>query len=217
MKENKAIAQDLEAVRVALENSRNDPEIREALAEHGYGDEQLAEAEQIHKRLRRAYRTHLTCYGEKFAATDALTEAQDQADVTYRRFVRLARTAFKRQRNIRQTLLLDGPRRRYPFAIWVTQVGTFYESLDANPAIRPSLARYGVTAQALNAGLAQLEAAQSARSVRESLQGEAQEATELRDAAYAALKEWNSDFAAVAHVALADRPQLLEKLGITVK
>ena len=44
--------------------------------------------------------------------------------------------------------------------------------------------------------------------------GKAQQSTKDRDYALDKLANWLSDFIAIARIALEDRPQLLEKMGI---
>jgi hypothetical protein len=59
-----------------------------------------------------------------------------------------------------------------------------------------------------------VDAVEAASIAQAKERGEAQDATQARDAALEALDDWLSDFIAIAHVALEEQPQLLEKLGI---
>ena len=47
--------------------------------------------------------------------------------------------------------------------------------------------------------------------------GESQDATKEKDAAFAKMDDWMSEFYAVAKIALEDKPQLLESLGKFVR
>jgi hypothetical protein len=47
--------------------------------------------------------------------------------------------------------------------------------------------------------------------------GESQDSTKAKDAAFAKLDDWMSEFYAVAKIALEDNPQLLESLGKFVR
>ena len=47
--------------------------------------------------------------------------------------------------------------------------------------------------------------------------GESQAATKAKDAAFAKIDDWMSEFYAVARIGLEDNPQLLEALGKIVK
>ena len=69
----------------------------------------------------------------------------------------------------------------------------------------------------MQAGLALFQTAQNAVHVRKLAQGNQQQATQDQHAALDTLDDWLARFIKIARVALADKPQLLEKLGITVK
>ena len=47
--------------------------------------------------------------------------------------------------------------------------------------------------------------------------GESQDSTKIKDAAFAKIDDWMSEFYAVAKIALEDNPQLLESLGKLVR
>ena len=67
---------------------------------------------------------------------------------------------------------------------------------------------------AANALIPEVEAARAAY-LKE--KGESQDATTIKDTAFAKLDDWMSEFYAVARIALEDNPQLLEALGLIVK
>ena len=98
---------------------------------------------------------------------------------------------------------------------------------------------YGFDETKMQAGLALFQTAQGAVNARklaqgvqqqatvnmleaqteaqEATKGAAQQATQDQHAALDALDDWLARFIKIARVALADKPQLLEKLGIIVK
>ena len=84
----------------------------------------------------------------------------------------------------------------------------------ADTEAQTQLARYKVTLEALQTALSDVEQAFTLKSSQEQEKGEAQEATQQRDAAIDALDEWLSDFKVVARIALEDTPQLLEALNL---
>ena len=76
------------------------------------------------------------------------------------------------------------------------------------------LKEFGVTEQKLKAGLAEVKALEAANLAQEKEKGEAQAATQKRDAAMDELQDWLSDYLGIAKIALEENPQLLEGLGI---
>lgn len=67
---------------------------------------------------------------------------------------------------------------------------------------------------AANTLISELE---TARAVYLKEKGESQDATKIKDAAFAKTDDWMSEFYAVAKIGLEDNPQLLEALGKTVR
>jgi hypothetical protein len=53
----------------------------------------------------------------------------------------------------------------------------------------------------------------AANAAQDRERGEAQEATQVRDAKMDELDQWTADYKAIAQVALSDSPQQLEQLG----
>jgi hypothetical protein len=66
----------------------------------------------------------------------------------------------------------------------------------------------------LQAAQAQVEETLALKNVQEQEKGEAQEATQRRNAAIEAIDEWLADFKVVARLTLEDTPQLLETLNL---
>ena len=66
-------------------------------------------------------------------------------------------------------------------------------------------------------GQAQIIAVEAAVVAQKQERGDAQQAIHERDAALLAMDRWYSDFIKIARVALAEQPQQLEKLGISVR
>ena len=96
----------------------------------------------------------------------------------------------------------------------MVQSTQFYKNALASKAILKDLAEFGITEQKLKAGLKEVEAIEAANLAQEKEKGEAQAATQKRDAALDELQDWLSDYLAIAKIALEEEPQLLEGLGV---
>ena len=79
------------------------------------------------------------------------------------------------------------------------------------------MAGYGITEEKLTAGQILAKEVENATNRQKTEMGEAQEATRLRDEAADTLQAWYSNFIAIARIALEDKPQYLEMLGIVKK
>ncbi len=100
---------------------------------------------------------------------------------------------------------------------WLETVKKFYSVALKDNKIQGKLVRLKITADdltATNTMISDLEAAR-AEYLRE--KGESQDATKAKDAALEKMDDWMSEFYAVAKIALEDKPQLLESLGVFVR
>ena len=143
----------------------------------------------------------------------AFTEAAKQANKTYAAHRRLAKVAFKNDAQ-RQTDLRLNERKPQVFNHWHEQARHFYTALLADEEAQTRLARFRITMEGIRAAQAEVEQVFALNSAQEQEKGEAQEATQQRNAAIEALAEWLSDFKVVAGIALEDSSQLLEALNL---
>ena len=154
-------------------------------------------------------------YGEQYAETDKFNAKRAEIDNLYARHRNLAKIIFKNDRQANTTLGIDAGRKQ-AFAAWYQQVSNFYAQLLAN-------ADFKTKAEAVNIKDADITAMQTAlqevSALKESQKkelGEAQKATETRDAAIDILYPKYTELIAFAKVLFPDN-QTLEKLGIVVK
>lgn len=86
-----------------------------------------------------------------------------------------------------------------------------------SPSRRQQASGVRIAQEKLQGGKAEVKAIEGLNADREEEKGEARRATLTRDEAIDVLSEWLEDFLDIAEVALSDRPQLLEALGVVVR
>ncbi|HEX9372025.1 MAG TPA: hypothetical protein VF897_13510, partial [Roseiflexaceae bacterium] len=208
-----SIEKQLTLAQVAINNALGDPSLYAALSAYGYNADRLQQGYALREKVRALHQRQKGEYGDLFRATDALEAAQRQAHDTYMRYVKVARVVLKNDRGAQQKLNLSAQRKRN-LSGWLEQAQQFYTNALADSGILDSLAEFGITQALLEAGRRQMDVVGASDAQRRQCKGAAQDATRLRDEAVAALEAWMSDFMQIARVALQDRPQFLEKLGL---
>jgi len=93
----------------------------------------------------------------------------------------------------------------------------FYNSLLLESGILEKLAKYNFTIERLTAEKQELEGLLRLRTRATLEKGQAQEATRQRNQKLEELEDYCGILKAVVIIALADRPQLMESLGILVR
>jgi len=206
----------LEFYRVALENAGNQPDIAYKMAELGYDSIKLREGKSLWAQTNNAYSTKRKENDESSRAYALFEEKRKQLFNTYRLIRKKAKIIFRNERVASDKLAISGKLPR-TYLNWLETVKKFYTASSSDKEIAARLARLKISQQDISAGQKLIAEVESTRAEYLREKGESQDATKIKDAAFALLDEWMSEFFAVAKIALRDSPQLMEALGKTVK
>lgn len=199
-----------------INNSLSDSEILNAVSPFGYTETKLNEGVALLGETMSIVEAQRKEYGEVDEAQNRYENERKAANQEYMDTLRICRVAFKDDVKAIATLGLNGRRAR-TLSGWFDQTRSFYRSLLGNEEWKTTLATYGQTEEKLEERLnavAQVE--QASMAVKKEM-GDAQNATHERDMKLEELADWVNDYEVIARIALAGKPQLLEKLGIVVK
>ena len=165
----------------------------------------LEELSQIQKRE----------YGEQYAETDRFNLKKAEIDALFTRHRNLAKIAFKGDRQANTTLGIDAGRKQ-AFAAWFQQVSNFYAQILANPDFKTKAETVNIKEADIIAMQTSLQEVSEIKNSQRKELGEAQRATDTRDAAIDVLYPKYTQLIAFAKVLFPDS-QTLEKLGVIVK
>ena len=199
-----------------INNSKNDQEILDLVSPFGYNAEKLSNGGVLFSSVNTLVANQKKEYGEANQAQDNYEQKKDIADKSYIIHLKVARIAFKNNVQAQFTLELNG-RRASTISGWIQQTRNFYNSILANEDWKAGMASFGQTEDIMSKGLAGTEEISSLYEIVKKENGEAQNATNERDKKIEELVDWLSDYVEIAKIALENKPQLLEKLGIVVK
>lgn len=208
-----SIEERLLAAQVATGNALADPDILNALTAFGYDTARITAGKNLTDEVADLIARQKKEYGEQYQASAQVQEAWDRADRAYMKTLKIARIALRDNVMAQNALGLTGHRKN-SLSGWLEQAERFYRNLLSDETLLTAMAEFGYTAEKLQAEQELVEAVHSANLIQEKEKGEAQDATEKRDARADELDRWMADFKQVARIALEDNPQWLEKLGI---
>ena len=206
----------LERYRVALENVESQNEIATIMAEFGYDSELVSQGKQLFTETRQAYDLNVKEDDETSLAYSNYSEKRNLLADTYSLHRKKAKVIFRKDLETMKRLLLDGS---IPAAYvsWLEIAKKFYSEMIADTELQTKLSRLKVSAEDLNAANTLISELEAARTEYLKEKGESQDSTQQKDASFANLDDWMSEFYAVARIALEDNIQLLEALGVIVR
>lgn len=206
----------LELYRVALENAANQSDIATALADLGYGSAKIDEGKALLATTRGAYYRNKTEDDETLVAYADFATKREELEGIYSLHRKKAKVVFRKDAITAEKLAVTGTLPK-AYVRWIETVKKFYTTAAADPAIQAKLATLSITAEDITAVNTKVTVLDAARAEYLKENGESQDATKTKDAAFAAMDDWMSEFYAVARIALEDKPQLLEALGKVIR
>lgn len=206
------IAERLNSAQLAISNSLADAEIQSLVAAYGYSSAKLTEGSDLYQGALAAVTAQKAAAGAQKQSTQELADAEKSARDAYQSLSKVARAIFKDDKARLTALGLTGTAPR--------STAEFLASAPAlfdNAAGAPALAEFGYDAGRLESEKEKIAAFNLANQRQEAAKGAAQQATREQDAALTALEAWRAQYIKIARVALREKRQLLEKIGVPAR
>lgn len=204
------IAQQLNAMQLAITNSLADPEIKAAVAQYGYTTARLNAGKALYTAALTAVNAQKSGKGDQKAATAELIAKEKEAHDAYQAAAKIARAALSKA-----DLAVLGLNNRAPrdTAGFIAAAYTLFD----NAAAGRLLADYGYDTDRIAEERAKIEAFDQANQAQEMAKGAAQQATQDQEAALQKMNDWLAQYLKIAKVALRGKKQLLEKIGVIAR
>ena len=213
MVKKKGISQRIENAQLLINGALGQPAVSQELAKVGYPKKEIEKGRALLNKVIELQTAKTTKYGLQLSTSEEFKQEQATAWEKYIYHVQSARLAFRNDVGRQKRLQLNVSRQR-TIAVWMEQARFFYQEIRQ---MSDQFAVMGVTDEELAQTQAMIEAMSSARQHYKSLIGEAQMATQQRNAALKDLDVWVRKFTKVARIALEEQDQLLEGMGLLVR
>ena len=209
-------AQMLEQYRVTLVNVENQKEIADTLAEFGYPSKTIEIGRKLLDKTNKLLDFNKKEDNETIRARADFDINYEKIKNKYSSHRKIAKVVFRKDDVVQKQLSLKGAIPR-TYINWLIAVKTFYKEIIEDICLLNKLERFKITSEVAKSCLTDIAALETIRAFYLKEKGESQEATKEKDRALSELEEWMSEFYAVAKIAMEDRPQLLEALGLLVR
>jgi hypothetical protein len=210
------IASKLNAAQVAISNSLSDNGMLKLLAEYGYTAARLKEGQKLYEAARQAVNVQKNLAGEQQFKTSEVNKITKGAYDAYQALAKTARAIWLRDKHRLAALGLTGKMPKTT-AGFLAAAYTLFDNASTDADAAKSLSDYGYTKAKLASERAKIMAMDKMNQIQEAAKGEAQNATRDQNKALKALDEWLARFVKIARVALRNKREYLEKLGVLAR
>ncbi len=195
---------------------RDDTLIRERITKYAYDDARIAECVQAYYDAEKAQSDRLKEYGEQLGSKEISDQKWEDAKTIWQEHGDLLRLTVRNDIEKQRKLFLIGMPGSNRMSDWFEHMKAMYDRVLADEAVITAAGRYGLTREILETGRQTVVDAEEAKRMHSTEQAEAEEATELRNAAFVILQDVVEDLETICPYILKDHPQRLERLGIRV-
>ena len=213
MTTKQSLEQRLLKATIAINNALNREEIKPYLAKYGYTEERLNIGLNLLNEVKQLEETKNNQYGDQYKASDEFEDSFTNVKKSYSRFRRLARVALRENAHALRSLGLL-VKIQNSISGFLKQSRQFYNTAVGKEDILAELVKFGVTTEELSAELPKLDHMERLKENQEYEKSTAQQSTKDRDEAIDNLDRWLADFYEIARIALEEKPQYIEMLGI---
>lgn len=215
MKQNnsKSIANQIKQFEKAINNSLNSVDIKAAVVKYGYTVARLNEGKALVTTATGAVENLSIKTGEKESATDMLQREFKTAMGAYQDLAKVARAIFRKQPGHLTTLGLNEPMPR-TIAEFSVAAGKLFNFEEYPDAVEQALADKGYDSGRFSQERAKITAFDVAREFQAACVSAAEDGHDVQTEALKDLSEWSMEYRKIARVALKNRPQWLEALGV---
>lgn len=202
----------LTGVHKAIDNTLKTPAILKAVTPFGYSEEHMQAGLALHASAVAAVNARTAAFGAQKLAKAHRATAEKAAFRAYQALSEVAKAIYRKTPAKLAAIGLNRPMPRQT-APFLTEAFKLFD----NAPLKAELADFGYSPKRLASERAKIVAYEQASHEYTRAMGAAQDATTHQDGAVAAISDWGAQYLRIARVALRDRPQLLEKLGIIVR
>lgn len=208
------IADKLTRSELSINNTLNDAEIQESVGRLGYTAEKMLEGKRLYDAAVGIVNTHAQKIGTHTQARSDFENGLEQAFDIYQSLAKVCLAIFAHQKS---SLAFLGIQNRMPRrgAAFFPAANRFFENAQS-PEIQLELAKYGYDIPKLQQELEKIAAVDRAYQKQNQTRGAKQQSRSDQSDVITKLEDWMKQYHKIAKVALKDKPELLEKLGIRV-
>lgn len=203
----------LEAVQVAINNSREIEELKVRIVVFGFDDVRINQGETLYTSGDKILREHKIVKAEQHKQTNIVNKLMKDLLRYFMKYSKLVRRRLKNEKALLEILGLSGGLKE-TFPLQLIQIKQFFENVVLNAEIFALVQNFNITQAVVDQGNTKIANVEKANDKQEELKVKAQDLTVQKEKVFSQILEWYGEFKQAAINGCEDRPQLLEKLKI---